>query len=299
MRARRARGQLPLITEQVLEETVVPLRRVACPDNLQPAGNRVIACAGAERVLPPETLLFDRGALGFATYVLCGICGTVGLAECVPARDKGDCLLVVHGHARKRLSDVPGGRHGVRVAIRAFGVHVDEAHLHRAEGICEHPVPAVALVAEPRVLRPPVDVLFGLPHVLAPTAETKSLEAHRLQGAVPGEDHQVGPGELSAVLLLDGPKQAARLVKAGVVGPAVEGGETLRTRPGTSPAVVDAVRAGAVPRHTDDKRAIVTEISRPPILRRRQDLDDFRLHRRQVKALKLRCVIERLAHGVD
>ena len=47
-------------------------------------------------------------------------------------------------------------------------------------------VAAVALVSKPRVLRPPVDVFFGLPDVLAPTGETQCREPHRLQGAVAG-----------------------------------------------------------------------------------------------------------------
>jgi hypothetical protein len=44
---------------------------------------------------------------------------------------------------------------------------------------------------------------------------------------VAGEDHQVGPGNLLAVLLLDRPEQAAGLVEVAVVGPAVDRRETL------------------------------------------------------------------------
>ncbi len=165
-----------------------------------------------------------------------------------------------------------------------FGVHVDQAHLHRAERIVELPVAAVALVAEPGVLGPPVDVLLGLPDVLTPAAEPERLEAHRLQGDVPGEDHQVGPGDLPAVLLLDRPEQAARLVEVRVVGPAVEGGEALRAGAGTAAAVVDAVGAGAVPRHPDEQRPVVAVVGRPPVLRRRHHLVDVRLHSIEVEA---------------
>src|SRR5664280_3578606 len=88
-------------------------------------------------------------------------------------------------------------------------VHVDQAHLHGAERTGELPVAAVALVAEPGVLRPP-EHLLGLPDVLTPEAEAERREAHRLHGDVAGEDEQVGPGELAPVLLLDRPEQAAR-----------------------------------------------------------------------------------------
>ena len=70
MRAGRALGELPLVAEQVLEEVVVPLRRVGGPDDLQPAGDGVVTLAGAEGVLPAQALLFDRRAFGLATDVL-------------------------------------------------------------------------------------------------------------------------------------------------------------------------------------------------------------------------------------
>ena len=110
--ARRALGELPLVAKQVLEETVVPLGGVGRPDDLQPAGDRVVTVARAERVLPPQTLFFYRGTFGFATHVLRGISGTVGLAESVPAGNEGHRLLIVHGHARERLPDVQGGGDG-------------------------------------------------------------------------------------------------------------------------------------------------------------------------------------------
>ena len=100
-------------------------------------------------------------------------------------------------------------------------------------------------------------------------AEAERLEAHRLQGDVAGEDHQVGPRDLPAVLLLDRPEQAAGLVEVRVVGPAVERGEALRAGAGAAAAVVDAVGAGAVPRHADEERAVVAVVGRPPVLRRR------------------------------
>jgi hypothetical protein len=40
-----------------------------------------------------------------------------------------------------------------------------------------------------------------------------SCGTHAVDGDVAGEDHEVGPGDLLAVLLLDGPEQAARLVE--------------------------------------------------------------------------------------
>ena len=61
------------------------------------------------------------------------IAGAVALAEGVAAGDERDGLLVVHRHARERLADVARGELRIGVAVRALGVHVDEAHLHGAE----------------------------------------------------------------------------------------------------------------------------------------------------------------------
>jgi hypothetical protein len=52
---------------------------------------------------------------------------------------------------------------GSRFAVRAFRVHLDQAHLHRGERIVEFPVTGVALVARLPALGPPVNLLFRLP----------------------------------------------------------------------------------------------------------------------------------------
>ena len=74
-----------------------------------------------------------------------------------------------------------------------FRVYVDETHLHGAEGSFELALAAVALVTEPGGFVSPVDVIFGLPDVLAATGEAEGLESHGLQSTVAGEDHEVGP----------------------------------------------------------------------------------------------------------
>ena len=134
-------------------------------------------------------------------------------------------------------------------------------------------VAAVALVAEPGVLGTPEDLL-GLPDVLAAEAEAEGLEAHVLQRDVAGEDEQVGPRDLLAVLLLDRPEQAAGLVEVGVVGPAVERREALAAVAGAAAAVLDPVGAGGVPAQPDEQAAVVTEVGRPPVLRGGHHLDD-------------------------
>ena len=139
----------------------------------------------------------------------------------------------------------------------------------------------------------------GCPDVFAAAAEAEGLEAHRLEGDVAGEDHQVGPRELAAVLLLDRQQQRAGLVEVAVVGPAVERGEALGAVAGAAAAVLDAVGAGAVPRHADE------EAGRSGRSRRATSpatsvisVGEVLLHRREVEGLELLGVVEVVAHGV-
>ena len=117
------------------------------------------------------------------------------------------------------------------------------------------------------MLSAPVDILTRFPRIGAPTAQAKGLEAHGLQRAVAGQNHQIGPGNLVAILLLDRPQEAARLVQVGIVGPAVERRETLRAGGRTAAAVADAIGARAVPGHADEERAIMAVVRGPPLLR--------------------------------
>ena len=188
--------------------------------------------------------------------------------------------------------------HRVWVAVRALRVDVDQAHLDGAERVLEIAVAAVALVLQPLGLLAPVDVVIRLPHVRAAAAEAEGLEAHRLQCDVAGEDHQVGPGDLAAVLLLDRPEQAARLVQADVVRPAVERREPLLAPPAPAAAVVDPVGAGAVPGHADEERTVVAEVRGPPRLRVRHQRGQILLQGRVIEALELLGVVEVLAHRI-
>ena len=296
LRTRRALGELPVVLVQVLQEPVVPLGRLVRPGALQPAGERVGALAAPEGVPPTEALLLDGCTFGFGTAVFLTD-GAVGLAERVAADNERQRLLVVHGHPAEGLSNVLRRSERVRVSARPLRIHVDQAHVIGAQGSVDLAFPTVAFVAEPGVLGAPED-LVGLPDVLAPEPEAERLEPHRLVGTVAGENDEVGPGDLPAVLLLDRPQQPARLVKVRVVRPTVQGGEALRALAATAPAVGDAVRAGGMPRHPDEERPIVAVVGRPPFLRRGHHLEDVLLERFDVQGGELILVVEVLTHRI-
>ena len=186
---------------------------------------------------------------------------------------------------------------GSGLPFGTFRVDVDQAHLNRTERLRQLTLAAIAFIAQPRPFRTPVELL-GLPHVGASAGEAEGLEAHRFQRDVAGENHQVGPRDLLAIFLLDGPQQAARLIQVRVVRPAIQRGEALLPRAGAAAAVGNPISPGAVPCHADHQPAIMAEIGRPPILgvchQGMQILD----HRIEVKAFKLLGVVEPVAHGV-
>src|SRR5208337_4534577 len=149
--------QLPLVFEQRVQIAHIPFGRVRFPGALDAAADRIAAFAAAEAALPAESLLLDAGGLRFGTDKG-GIARAMTLAEGVPAGDERYGLFVVHGHACEGLSNVTAGGDRIRVAVRAFRVHVYQAHLHGGERILEFPVARIAFVSKPRVLSPPVNV---------------------------------------------------------------------------------------------------------------------------------------------
>ena len=296
--AGRALRQLPLVTQEIVEVVVRPLGGRGAPGALQAAGDRVGPATRAEAVLPAEALLLERCCLGRGADVVGGA-GAVRLAEGVAAGDQGHRLLVVHRHPREGLADVAGRGQRVGLAVRALWVHVDQAHLHGGQRVVELAIAGVPLVAEPLGLRPPIDIVLRLPDVGPAAAEAEGLEAHRLERHVSGQDHQVGPGDPPAILLLDRPEQPPGLVEVGVVGPAVERREPLRAVARAAPAIGHAVGAGRVPGHPDEERAVVAVVGRPPVLRAGHQRLEILLDRREIELLEGRRVVEVAAERVS
>src|SRR5664280_1896350 len=115
--------------------------------------------------------------------------------------NKGYCFLVVHRHTAKTLSYIPCCCYRVWFAVRAFRVHINQAHLNRGQGILKVPFTCVALVTKPFTLGTPVNVFLWFPDILTSTAKTEGLKTHRFQSDITSENHQVGPGKFSTIFL--------------------------------------------------------------------------------------------------
>ena len=127
-----------------------------------------------------------------------------------PAGNQSDRLFIVHPHAAESLAYGVSGRLRIGIAARALRVHVDQAHLRSAERMMQFSFRIAPVGGEPLALRSPVH-FRGFPGIDTATSETEGLEAHGLHGDVTREDQQIGPGDLAAVLLLDGPQPIAWL----------------------------------------------------------------------------------------
>src|SRR5580700_4346100 len=247
----RALRQLPVVLEQVLEIIVTPFSRRAGPCDLDAAGDGIACDASSVGACPAEALLFDRRAFRLPAQLGAGP-GSVGLAEGVTAGDQSDGFFVVHRHTRERLTDIFGCLDRVGNAFRAFRIHINEAHRGGAEWTREITFARIAFVcSHPGGLMPPVDVKVGFPNVRASAGKTKGLEAHGFEGDIACEDHQVGPRDLFAVLLLNRPQQAPRSVEVYVVRPAIKWSKTLLASAAAAATVKSAIRTGAVPRHAN------------------------------------------------
>ena len=297
--AGRRLGQLPLVLEQVLEEVVAPQRRGLGPGHLDTAGDGVLAVTTAEVAHPAQALGLDRSSFRLRPLVRLRR-GTVGLAESVATGDQGNDLLVVHGHAVEGGADVLGRLQVVTAGIRPFRVHIDQAHVGSAEGTVQLAavLDPLRVDTQPLHLGAPVDVLVRFPGVLTTTGKAEGTEAHGLQRDVAGEDEQVRPGNLLAVLLLDRPQEAARLVDVDVVRPGVERRETLLATTAAATAIGGAVGTGGVPGHADELRTIVAEVGGPPVLRIGHQLHKVGLERLVVELLEGFGVVELLAERV-
>jgi len=187
----RALGQLPLVVEQYAEEVIAPFGRRVGPDALQTAADGVPPFPCAEAALPAQALILDARRLRLRPH-MGGRASAMGLAEGVATSNEGHSLLVIHGHAGEDLPDILGRSDRIRVAVGAFRIDIDQAHLHGSQGIFQIPLPGIALLtAQPLVFSPPIDIHVRLPDVLPAPGEAEGLESHGLQSHVSRQDHQV------------------------------------------------------------------------------------------------------------
>ena len=137
LRAGRALGQFPFVAEEVLEETVAPLRRRGGPGDFQAAGDRVAAFARAEAVLPAEALLFEAGRFRLSAPRASPAPAPWVLPKVWPPAISATVSSSFMAMRPKvsRMSFARPDRIGI--AVRAFGVDVDQAHLHRGQRILQ------------------------------------------------------------------------------------------------------------------------------------------------------------------
>ena len=297
MCAGRGFGQHPIMVHQVFEVVIVPLGRIVGPSTFNAAGDGMHAHAGMEAAHPAQAHLFQRRGFRFRANMGCGA-GAMALAEGMATGGQRHGFFVIHRHARKSFANVAARGDRVRITIRAFRVDVDQAHLHGGQRVFQNAVARIALVIQPGFFSAPVDILFRFPDIHAPTAKAEGLKAHGFNGAIAGQDEQIGPGNLVAVFLLHRPKQAARLVQIGVIRPGIFRREAMRAIGSATTAISGAIGASSMPGHSHKERPVMPVIRRPPGLRHGHQREDILLQRCQIELLERLGVIEARIHRV-
>ena len=164
------------------------------------------------------------------------------LTKGVPTSHQRHGLLVVHRHPRKGLANVTTRGQHVRLSVRTFRVHIDQAHLHCGQRVLQITLTGVAGIIRIRARKPfrfrtPINVLFRLPHICTATGKAKGGATHALNRHVTCENIEVRPADLIAVFLLDRPQQATRLVEVAIIRPGVQRRKTLLPGAATATAV--------------------------------------------------------------
>ena len=226
-------GQFPVVLEQQIKVTAVPLRWVGGPGTFNATRYRIATNATGLVVLPAEALLFDVSTFRRWAKIRC-VTVTVCFTDRVTTCCKSYGFLVVHGHTLERDAHVFGGFQWIRITIHALWVDVNQAHHDSGEWVFHFAVARGVVTCafatawcQPLFLRTPVGVFFWVPDVFTTTGKTEGFKAHGFVRHVTGENHQVSPGQLVAVFLFDRPQQTTRLIQVAVIRPAVQRCEAL------------------------------------------------------------------------
>ena len=261
-------GQCPrvFVLEQHVEVTVVPLNGVGRPGTFDTARDGVTTDTRAIVAGPSKTLFFEGCPFWFGAFVVFWTC-TVSFTERVAASGESNGFFVVHRHSAEGFTDILCAKKRVRVRVGSLWVHVYEPHLDRCERVFKVlACLTVTVVTKPLVFAAPIDVIFRVPNVGSTAAKPEDRTAHGFDGDLAGENQQVCPTNGVAILLFDGPQEAAGFVEVAVVWPAVEWSEALSPCSATTTTVSSAVCTCSVPGHSDEERPVVPIVSRPPVL---------------------------------
>ena len=316
-RAGRAALLFPFELEQIFQIAVVPLRRIGRPAAFDAVGHRILGIALAARIVPAQAHRLHRGNFrACANLVRRG--HAVALAEGVAAGDQCHGLLIVHRHAREGDANVAGGRHGIAIAIRAFGIDVDQRLMGGGEGVFQVII-RVAIFAAPALVardhagiilvvrlgrlgipdfRAPIGGVVGFPRIEATAAEAIGRQTHDLERDIARQRDQIGPGQRAAIFLLDRLQQAAGFVRIAIIPPAADRGEALHRRARAAAPIGNAIGARRVPGHADHLRTIIAIVGRPPGHGRIQEGLDVVLQLGEIDLVECLGIIEVGPHRI-
>ena len=179
---RRALNQLIFIVQQQAEIIAIPLGRRRRPAAFQTRCDGIAADTGSMRAEPAKALSRDNRRFWFNTNKA-GITSAMRLAESVTTSRQCDSFFVIHGHTGKSFTHVTSGQGRVGIPARAFGVHIDQAHLNCRKRVLQKQVfvgvnARLYAFIDHLVFVAPVNVALWLERVGTTAAKSKDGTAH-------------------------------------------------------------------------------------------------------------------------
>ena len=188
--------------------------------------------------------------------------------ECVPAGDQRHGFFIIHRHAGEGFAHILCAQQRVGIAVGTLRVDINQTHLNGSQRIFQRLSRfGITVIIEPTGFGTPINIFFRMPNIGAAAAKTECFATHGFDRDIASEHKQVGPANGIAIFLFHRPQQTTCFVQIAIIRPAVKRRKALCAGSGTAATISCTVSAGCVPCHTDEKRAVVTIIGRPPVLR--------------------------------
>jgi len=181
MRAGGALGQFPFIAEQIFGKSCCSTGSASWVQvTSRPLVIESPAIAGGVVCSTTPSPGLDTGAFRLGANQAASA-RAMRLAEVWPPAMSRDGFLVVHRHAGESFADVPRRADRGRLAVRSFGIHIDQASAQGERGAQVHGRRCSAFVTSQFVLGAQW-IALRVPSVGAPAPESERLEAIDFQG---------------------------------------------------------------------------------------------------------------------
>ncbi len=179
-------------------------------------------------------------------------------------------FLIVHGHSGQMCPVRHARSYRVRLAVRAFRIHIDQPHLTAASGFLQVSFSGSSASRPAICLRTPQYISsHPFPNIRTARRRSRGFKPHRLRAQFPTRFIRSAQDILLPLFLFDWPERRAAACRVYIIRPAVERRKALCTVALAPPRPsLRTVGACAVPCHPNGKAGLSVPSRRgQPVLR--------------------------------